>query len=192
MSEFTVYARLGFDHISDIQGYDHILFLLAMCAAYSLLQWRQVLWLVTAFTIGHSVTLALATLKVVPQNAALIEFLIPLTIFWAATANLTYSTDSQKGSSRQYLITFIFGLIHGLGFSNFLQQLLGSEANLLLPLLAFNIGLELGQILIVLIILTISYLLHKYLKLKLQHWKLALSVVAIIWSVYLMIDRWPW
>ena len=131
ISEFLVYLRLGFEHISDLAGYDHILFIAALCAVYQWDQWRQLLWLVTAFTLGHSVTLALATLNLITINDALVEFLIPATIFVTSVLNIVeadpapHRVAATRRSWRfKYGLALGFGLIHGMGFSNFLRAVL--------------------------------------------------------------------
>lgn len=151
MSQFALYFQLGIEHILDILGYDHIMFVVALTAIYLLREWRRLLILVTAFTIGHSITLALATLRVVNFNSELIEFLIPVTIFITAISNL-FKKDSYRSSAQintNYVYALFFGLIHGLGFSNYLRSLLGSDKTIVPQLLAFNLGLEVGQIIIV-------------------------------------------
>ncbi len=167
---FGVYLELGFEHLLDLRGYDHILFIAGLCAAYSLTCWRELLVLVTAFTIGHSVSLALATLRLVSVNSSLVEFLIPVTIVATALTNLAglrregraaQPRERSAGPQHQrpaehrvgarplrYALALGFGLIHGLGFSNFLRIALGDERNLFVPLLSFNIGLELAQIVV--------------------------------------------
>jgi len=161
MSLFELYFKLGLQHIADLKGYDHILFILTLCAVYSLKEWKRVLVLVTAFTIGHSLTLALATLDLIRVDGDLIEFLIPLTIFITALSNLL--ARKQKVNSRLYYLRYtaalFFGLIHGLGFSNYLRSLLGAEGGLVLPLFSFNVGIEVGQIIIVAIIMLLTKLL---------------------------------
>ena len=165
MSDFFIYLRLGFDHITDPRGYDHILFVIALCAVYTIRQWRHVLVLITAFTIGHSITLALATLWLIHYSTALVELLIPITILITAITNFFFREAKMRvrttpQTSRRwwrYGLALTFGLIHGMGFSNYLRSLLGHEANILQPLLAFNIGLELGQLLIVSLILAVAY-----------------------------------
>ena len=135
MSIFELYFKLGLQHIADLKGYDHILFILILCAVYSLKEWKRVLVLVTAFTIGHSLTLALATLDLIRVDGDLIEFLIPLTIFLTALANL-FARKHQVSPLLHYLkytAALFFGLIHGLGFSNYLRSLLGTERGLVLP-----------------------------------------------------------
>lgn len=166
MDDFLIYLRLGFDHITDPRGYDHILFVIALCTVYTLRQWRQVLVLVTAFTIGHSITLALATLRIISYKTDLVELLIPITILITAISNFFYEEPKARSRTPQpprqtvrYGLALSFGLIHGLGFSNYLRSLLGREADIIQPLLAFNIGLELGQLVIVSIVLALAYLI---------------------------------
>lgn len=183
MNEFSVYLQLGFDHITDPNGYDHIIFLVALCAIYRLKDWRRVLILVTAFTLGHSITLALATLNYLSYSTEVIEFLIPCTILATAFSNFfhrsrldsIFDEEPVRGGRSRYLMALLFGLIHGMGFSNFLRSLLGKEASIIKPLLAFNIGLELGQLLIVLIILTVSWILIDLFRVRKHDWKLILS-----------------
>ena len=161
-SEFMLYLRLGFEHISDLNGYDHILFVIALAAVYPLKEWRHLLILVTAFTIGHSITLAMATLGWLAVDSDLIEMLIPVTIFITAVINLAerFASDAEKALQRdwrmKYALALGFGLIHGLGFSNYLRALLGTGENLVLPLFSFNVGLEIGQLVILVITFVIS------------------------------------
>lgn len=200
-SEFYTYLQLGFSHISDLRGYDHILFLIALCAVYRLREWRQVAILVTAFTVGHSLTLALAALDRVSVPSSLIEFLIPLTIFLTALYNIFRQRQRARSAGAaassnihwNYLLALIFGLIHGLGFSNFFGALLlpGEEDHLIRQLLAFNIGVELGQLAIVLVILLISYLVMEVFGLAQRYWLWAVSLLAAIPAVVMMVERWP-
>lgn len=205
MSDFTLYLQTGLEHILDIKGYDHILFVIALCAIYTLKDWKKLLWLITAFTIGHSITLALATFKVVAINANIIEFLIPITIIFTCITNFFYQPTENQYFSKQsfskqsfgeqgknifrYLITLFFGLIHGLGFSNFLISLLGKQANIGLPLLAFNIGLEIGQLVIVAILLIFISLLSLFLA-KQREWVLVISAIVLGISLTLVTDKW--
>lgn len=193
MSTFRLYLSLGIDHILDIAGYDHILFLMALCAVYSLKQWTRILILVTAFTIGHTLTLALATLDILRISTILVEFLIPVSIFVTGLSNV-WQKSSQVGTSShrfKYAVALFFGLIHGLGFSNYLRSLLGGEQELVLPLFAFNLGLEIGQILIVGLVLVISVLLVQAGGVKRRDWNLLLSGAAMGVSLILCIERWP-
>jgi uncharacterized membrane protein len=162
MTEFELYLRLGFEHISDLKGYDHILFVIALAAVYPLREWKHLLVLVTAFTIGHSVTLALSTLGWVNVDADLIETLIPITIFITAAINIAerFAKDPETVLKRdwqfKYGLAIGFGLIHGLGFSNYLRAILGGEQSLVAPLFSFNVGLELGQLVILVITFVLS------------------------------------
>jgi len=193
MSIFQTYLQLGFSHISDIQAYDHILFIITLCAVYFFRHWKKVLILVTAFTIGHSLTLALAVYNIVHINTNLIEFLIPLTIFLTAFANLFQKKEqfSKVLHFFKYLAALFFGLIHGLGFSNYLRSLLSSSNDVLIPLLSFNIGVELGQLVIVLSILLLAFIVVQTFKVKHREWNLILSGAGLGISIILMIDRWP-
>lgn len=185
------YLELGFEHITDIYGYDHILFIAALVSVYSLKHWRDILVLVTAFTIGHSVTLALATLNIVSLPSTIIEFLIPLTIFATSVGNFSFKEKPFSIFRFKYLITLFFGLIHGLGFSNFLKSILSSEESLVLPLLGFNIGVELGQLVIVVVIIGIIWLFHKVSSVSFISRNLVLSGMIAGMAIILIINRVP-
>ena len=209
---FTVYLGLGFEHLLDLQGYDHILFLAGLCAAYSLRRWRELLVLVTAFTIGHSVSLALATLRLVEVNTSLVEFLIPVTIVATAAINLaglraggvptehagarrgpvpTEHAGARRARHARYAAALAFGVVHGLGFSNFLRLALGDERNILVPLLSFNIGLELAQILVAGAMTLLALLATRFLPVSQKGWNLALSVATGATAAWMAVQRWP-
>ena len=193
MSLFELYFNLGLQHIADLKGYDHILFILTLCAVYNLKEWKKILVLITAFTIGHSLTLVLATMDLIKVDGDLIEFLIPMTIFLTALANL-YSRKQKPGSLQYYLkysAALFFGLIHGLGFSNYLRSLLGTERGLVLPLFAFNVGIEVGQILIVCIFILLTRVIVDLLGLPKREWHVLLSGAGLGISLVLMIERYP-
>lgn len=214
-SLFYTYLKLGFEHISDINAYDHILFIVALCAIYTINEWKHILVLVTAFTIGHSVTLALASLDVVRFPSNIVEFLIPVTIFLTALFNLrqkdnyisehttipvidTYEKNNNMVASKKinlnYLIALFFGLIHGMGFSNFLRSSLmpGRESDLVKQLFAFNIGIELGQILIVFVILLLTFVALNIMKVNKRDWTILICGAAMGISVILMIETKFW
>jgi hypothetical protein len=149
MNEFVMYFQMGWQHIVDWEGMDHILFIAALCAVYLLEDWRKVLVLVTAFTIGHSITLALSVTNVVFIKSSVIEFLIPVTIAITAFSNVIRKQTVPNKLQINYFFAGFFGLIHGMGFSGYLKSLLGTQTNIVRPLLAFNLGLEFGQIMIV-------------------------------------------
>ncbi|MEN8228765.1 MAG: HupE/UreJ family protein [Bacteroidota bacterium] len=193
MSLFELYFKLGLQHIADLKGYDHILFILTLCAVYSLKEWKRVLILVTAFTIGHSLTLALATLDLIRVDGDLIEFLIPLTIFVTALANLLSRRQNVTSTLHylKYSAALFFGLIHGLGFSNYLKSLLGSENGLILPLFSFNVGIEAGQILIVAVIMLLTKVVVDLLHYSRREWHVVMSGAGLGVSLVLMIERFP-
>ncbi|KPK84331.1 MAG: HupE / UreJ protein [Bacteroides sp. SM23_62_1] len=193
MPTFQLYLGLGIDHIIDLEGYDHILFITALCAVYAMKQWRSILILVTAFTIGHSTTLALATLNIINISPNLIELLIPITIFITGLWNVLQSTDSVSVLAHRfkYGTALFFGLIHGTGFSIYLRSLLGKEDSIVLPLFSFNLGLEIGQVIIVLIVLLISFVLVNILHVKRREWNLIFSGAAMGVSLILIIERFP-
>ena len=206
------YTELGFDHILDSHGYDHILFVIALCAIYLTRDWKKVLILVTAFTIGHSFTLALSSLQILNISASLVETLIPITIILTCIYNiwkarsisdipisngddqnyLDLLPNSQSETKKEkvmanYGIAIGFGFIHGLGFSNFFKAILGRDESIVLPLLSFNIGVELGQIVIVLGTLSLSYLLVDILRVKRKYYTIGISVIIGMWASYLML-----
>jgi len=195
MSEFLAYLQLGFDHITDSKGYDHILFIMALCTIYTLVDWKKVIILVTAFTIGHSITLALATVGIIKVNPNLVELFIPITIL--ITAALNFFHRDKKGSSwhkessysARYPLALFFGLIHGMGFSNYLRVLLGKEAVIFTPLLGFNIGLELGQLIIVFIVLSVAFLMIEILRVQKISWIQILSGIIFGMSLSLIINN---
>lgn len=186
MGVFEMYLKLGFQHIIDIHGYDHIVFVLVLCAGFSFKQFKEILILITAFTIGHSITLALSTLRIVSISSELIEFLIPATILFTAVSKVL---PIKSGNIRFiYALTLFFGLIHGLGFSNYLKELLGRETSILSPLLAFNIGLELGQLVILSIYFLILFATVTFFKVRFDFWRVFISGAAFGISLILLIE----
>ncbi|ACU05661.1 MULTISPECIES: HupE/UreJ family protein [Pedobacter] len=191
MQDFPLYFQLGWRHILDWQGYDHILFVMVLCGTYMLTDWKKVLILITAFTIGHSITLALSVFKIITVNTPLIEFLIPVTIMVTAAANILGKRQKPKGQKFKYTMTLFFGLIHGLGFSNYLKSLLGKSSSITAELFAFNIGLEFGQILIVIATLILSFILIWMVKIKRWDWNFFLSSAIFGISFVMAAERFP-
>jgi hypothetical protein len=188
MSVFTTYLQLGFLHICSWQATDHLTFLLALCAPYVLADWRRVVALVTSFTVGHSITLALATLGVVGVNAPIIEALIPVTIILTALVNMKQAGPVLDRRSRRdtsvlwaapNALAAAFGLIHGLGFSNYLRALLGAKSRPVVELLSFNLGVELGQLLVVSVILLLGFVLLRMVGVSRRDWILTVSGAAL-------------
>ncbi len=188
MNEFNLYFQLGWQHILDWEGYDHILFVTALCGIYLLKDWRRVLVLVTAFTLGHSLTLALSVLDQVRVDPAWIEFLIPVTIVITAMTSVVQGLKRPK-AWLVYAYALFFGLIHGLGFSNYLRSLLGAEHSITTPLLAFNVGLEFGQLLIVFGALLVSFLAVQLAGARQRDWNLFLSSAIFGISFVMALER---
>ena len=194
MHPFPFYLKLGFEHISNLAGYDHILFLVALCAVYRIQQWRNILVLVTAFTIGHSVTLALVSLGTFSISSSTIKFLIPLTIFLTAIHNVIRreETENKPKMSRNYIMALVFGFIHGMDFSDYFRALLMGDSSITVPLLGFNLGIELGQLLVVFAIVSVSFLFLNIIKIRHREWNLFISGAAAGMSLISMFENKFW
>ena len=167
-----------------------MLFIIILCSVYKISDWKKVAILVTAFTIGHSTTLALSALKIIITNADLIEVLIPVTILFTSLANLFYDPNAiQRKVNYNYFLALIFGFIHGMGFSNFFNALMGDSMNIIYPLFAFNVGLEVGQLLIVAVFFAVYYLLNRIFKIDQKSWILFISGVGAGISVIMILER---
>jgi hypothetical protein len=201
MSELLTFAQLGFRHIVDVEALDHLLFLVALAAIYRLRDIRGVLWVVTAFTVGHSVTLALAVTGALTLPSALIEFLIPVTIVITGIENIIVSDRARAPWGGRYRPVFagVFGLVHGAGFANYLKALFVDR--IAVPLLGFNLGIEVGQLVVLAVaaiaLLSIDALIARVgaatarwpaLRLRTVSVSLVVVVVGSLWAV----ERAPW
>lgn len=192
MIDFGLFFQMGYEHISDLNGIDHILFVAALCIRYQFADWKKLLWLVTAFTLGHSITLALSVFNIVNYSVNWIEFLIPVTIFITAISNVFVKKFVYKAKFPLiYFFAAFFGLIHGLGFSNYLKSLLSKEGNIIPELLAFNLGLEAGQLVIVLAILIISLIFVQLFKINRREYLLFISGGIFAIALQMAIERLP-
>lgn len=180
MHPFEFYLKLGFEHIANLNGYDHILFLIALCAVYQINQWKKILVLVTAFTIGHSITLVLVSLNFFSIPSDIIKLMIPITILITSLQNIIYVKQKEHDSQmvKNYFMALFFGLIHGMDFSNYFRALIMSPDEIVVPLLGFNIGIELGQLLIVFFIVLIAFIFLNIIKVKHYKWNLFISGAA--------------
>lgn len=195
MSQFRMYFELGLQHILDLDGFDHILFVIALCALYTLRDWRKIIILVTAFTIGHSITLALSVFNIVRINADLIEFLIPVTILLTGLSNIFRKNSPVMGGSKvqlNYLFAVFFGLIHGLGFSNYLKSIMGRGSDVVVQLLAFNLGIELGQIAIVLVFILLAGLTVGAFGVNKREWTMSISAAIAGMALMLVLENKIW
>jgi hypothetical protein len=191
MGDFGFYFKEGIYHITDWKGYDHILFVMALCLPYLLKDWKQILILVTAFTIGHSITLALSVFNKIIISSTWIEFLIPITILITALENLSQKNTDQQHTRWRYISALIFGLIHGMGFSNYLKSMLGKDESIITQLLAFNIGLEVGQLLIVAVVVILSFIAIQIFNVKRKEWNLFVSGGIFGLSFVMALERLP-
>jgi len=192
MQDFWLYFSLGFEHIADLAGYDHIIFVLALCLRYTFDDWKRIIILITAFTIGHSITLALSTLNYINIPAEWIEFLIPVTIVITALSNIRQKEFKFKTRFPPiYYLALFFGLIHGLGFSNYLKSLLGKDTNIIPQLLAFNIGLEVGQLLIVALVLIVSLICISFFNFQRREYLLYGSGAVFGIALIMALERFP-
>jgi hypothetical protein len=191
MGDFGFYFGLGWEHIMSLDAMDHILFVLVLAAIYLLRDWKQVLILVTAFTIGHSITLALSTLNIIQISSGLVEFLIPCTIVITAVSNLFQKGLTKRGMQLNYFLALFFGLIHGLGFANTLRFMLAQEGSLGWALFGFNVGLEAGQLVIVMLILLIAQLIVEIFKVARRDWVLFISAAVFSLALSMAVERIP-
>lgn len=191
MSDFTFYFTIGWQHIINAEALDHIFFIAALAAIYMLKDWRQVLILVTAFTVGHTITLILSTKRIVEVDSRWVEFLIPCTIVVTALSNLFQRSFKPKAIRVNYFLALFFGLIHGLAFANTLRMILASDQSFALSMFSFSAGLESGQILIVFIILLLSQFFIGIIKVQRIHWVIFVSAAVFSLSIEMALQRWP-
>ncbi len=192
MQEFKTWFEIGFDHILNYQALDHILFVFALTIIYEIKMLKKIIILITAFTVGHTITLILSTLNVINFDQKIIEFTIPLTIAITSINNIiSRKKNLHKVGNTNYFIALFFGLVHGLGFSNYLKALLIGDS-ILLELFAFNIGVEVGQIIIVIVFLLLSYFISKIFFSKKDEWVLFVSSLILGISITLIINAKFW
>lgn len=195
MSEFLIYLEIGLHHVLDIRGYDHILFLIALTVPYAFKDWKRVLLLVSIFTIGHTLALLLSVFGVIMIKAALVEFLIPITILVTAVYNLFTAGKAAKKDGINVIgfITLFFGIIHGLGFSNYFKSILsGSASDKIAPLLEFALGIEIAQLIVVLVVLLLSFILQHFARFSKRDFTLVTSafVIGVVVPMLLESDIW--
>ena len=192
MSDFSIFFPMGIEHITDLNGLDHILFITALCLRYMISDWKKLLILVTAFTIGHSITLALSTLNIISISRNWTEFFIAITILITAFNNCFVRDFTFKTKYPTiYFFALFFGLVHGLGFSSLLKSMLGKDQGIVVQLLAFNLGLEVGQLITVAAILIISFVLVNFFKINRKLYLLFVSGGIATLAFEMAIERVP-
>ncbi|MUP44922.1 HupE/UreJ family protein [Gramella sp. BOM4] len=181
MSQFWLYFRLGLDHVLDWQAYDHVLFLVVLVAAYGFSTWKRVLWLVTLFTIGHTLALFLSVYEIVRVASNYVEFLIPVTILVTAIFDIiTAGKKVQKTNfSLLYITAAFFGLIHGLGFSSYFKMIASASESKFLPLIEFALGIEVAQIIVVLAVMIIGFICQNIFKVSKRDWILVTASIVV-------------
>jgi hydrogenase/urease accessory protein HupE len=189
MSDFKLWFGTGLEHILDLDGYDHILYVVALSIIFTARHWKQLLWIVTAFTIGHSLTLALSTLDILNIPQSMVEIWIALTILISCLLNLRDLKRDEIPLKGRYITAAVFGCIHGLGFSYLLKSMLGHEESILLPLLYFNLGLEAGQIVILSGVIFVNLGFQYFLPGKQKLLATTTTFVILLLSLYMIAER---
>ena len=195
MSEFWIYFNTGLRHVLDINAYDHVLFLIALTIPYAFKDWQRVLLLVTLFTVGHTMALLLSVYGFVQIKVNLVEFLIPITILITAVFHLFTAGKNSKKESISFIavVTLFFGIIHGLGFSNYFNTILpGNASAKLIPLLEFALGIEAAQVIVVLIVLILSYIVQTVFRFSKRDWTLVMSAFVIGVVIPMVIESEIW
>ncbi|HEU0125029.1 MULTISPECIES: HupE/UreJ family protein [Flavobacterium] len=195
MSQFWIYFQIGLKHVLDINAYDHVLFLIALTVPYLFKDWKRIFFLVSIFTIGHTLALILSVYGIVTIKVNLVEFLIPITILITALYHLFTAGKTSKNDSINlvFFITLFFGIIHGLGFSNYFKTILGGSAtSKLLPLGEFALGIEAAQLVVVFVVLVISYIVQTVFRFSKRDWALVMSAFIIGVVVPMIIESPIW
>ncbi|MCV9929272.1 HupE/UreJ family protein [Flavobacterium sp. LS1R49] len=195
MSDFWIYFQIGLKHVLDIHAYDHVLFLIALTIPYAFKDWKRILLLVTVFTVGHTLALLLSVYGIVAIKVNIVEFLIPITILITAFFNFFTAGKSSKTESINlvFFIALFFGIIHGLGFSNYFKTILGGTASSkLIPLGEFALGIEAAQIIVVFIVLILSYIVQTIFRFSKRDWTLAMSAFIIGVVIPMVIESEIW
>ncbi|WP_340201387.1 HupE/UreJ family protein [Ascidiimonas sp. W6] len=190
---FLYYVKLGLFHVLDVNAYDHVIYFIVLTIPYTFKDWKKVLGLVTVFTAGHTLSLLASIYGWISIKSVLVEFLIPLTIVCTAAFNII-TAGKSVGNERfiiMYFITTFFGLIHGLGFSNYFKEIVAVDNAKLAPTLEFALGIELAQILVVAAVLALSFSGATLLKLNKKEWTLVVSSVVLGLAIPLLIDTFP-
>lgn len=194
MQDFWFYTELGLDHVLDINAYDHILFLSALVIPFTFKNWVNVLWLATIFTVSHCLSLALSAFEILTVDVSLIEFLIPVTILLTALYNILRlrTKVEDKNMVWHMVATAFFGLVHGFGFSNYFKMLVAELDEKVSPLIGFALGIEISQVVIVLVVLLLAYLAQSIFKIKRALFVMVASSIVILITIPLLYHTFPW
>ena len=191
MQDFMLYLKLGWEHIVSLDALDHQLFVLVLMAVFVFKDWKKILWVVTAFTIGHSITLALSVFDILRAPAKWVEFLIPLTIVITALDNILMRNKPQNLMKMNYYLALFFGLVHGMGFANTARMMMSKEESIFVPLLGFNIGLEVGQIAVVVVIMILHFVMLTLFRVNKKEWVMFVSSAVFALALKMALERIP-
>ena len=191
MQDFMLYLKLGWEHIVSLDALDHQLFVLVLMAVFVFKDWKKILWVVTAFTIGHSITLVLSAFDILRAPAKWVEFLIPLTIVITALDNILMRNKPQNLMQMNYFFALFFGLIHGMGFANTARMMMSKEQSIFVPLLGFNIGLEVGQIAVVVVIMILHFVMLTLFRVNKKEWVMFVSSAVFALALKMALERIP-
>jgi hypothetical protein len=191
LNDFWFNVQYGMYHVLDINAYDHILFLIVLTVPYVFKDWKRVLLLVSVFTLGHTLSLLLASYKIIMVNASLVEFLIPITILIVALYNVF--TAAKKAPSEKigilFFSTLFFGLVHGRGFAREFLMFVGQTDNKLIPLLEFALGIELAQLIVVFVVLVLALICQTIFRFSKRDWVMVISAVVIGLIIPMLIEN---
>lgn len=188
--ENTNYIHQGFIHVLSINALDHVLFFIALTVIFTFKNWRKSLFLITFFTLGHTLTFGLSVFDVIFIKTKIVEFLIPITIIIPLLVNIFNSVKKKVHNNTNIYFAFFFGLIHGLGFSSFFLMRIDDNEQKLFPLLKFALGIEFAQVIVVFIILLMAYIFQDIFKIKKRNWVLIISIITFIFIIPIVIKRW--
>ena len=191
MSQFWLYFTLGLEHVLDWQAYDHVLFIIVLCASYTIASWKRLLVLVSLFTLGHTLSLFLTHYEVVAVSATWIEFLIPITIIFTGLYNISQLKRRFKEQKViiLFIVTLFFGLIHGFGFGRYFNQI--NDDKEIMPLIEFALGIEVSQVIIVMIVMILAYIAQNFFRLKQRDWIMIVSSMVVGMAIPMLIENWP-
>ena len=190
MSDFWLYLTFGFQHVLDVQAYDHVLFFIVLVASYQFSDWKRLITLVSVFTIGHTLSLLLASYQVIQVSAKLVEFLIPITILFTAIYNIIVARKTRHSEKKFFmvLLTLFFGIIHGFGFATYFGMI--KDGDTLVPLLEFALGIEAAQIIVVFAVMILAFIFRSFLRFNQRDWVMVISAIVIGLIIPMLIENW--
>lgn len=192
MEQLSFYFKQGLFHVLGWSAFDHILFLAALIVVFTFSDWKKTLWLITFFTIGHTITLALASYNIIYVKGTIVEFAIAGTIFITALSNLLFQKKGSKNSNINIVFALLFGLVHGLGFSSYFKILVGKESDKIIPLISFALGVEASQVVLVLVLLLMTFIGISLFKISKRDWIMVISAVILGITIPILYSRKFW